>query len=973
MSRGFVRRGLGIAMMLAFYAGWVVAEKPPTPTLKTVALLPADPNPHREEAERDKYLESPDYDIPPRGFNEYSFFKDTLINFNDIKDWTAELHNCDGTFCVSMDQPIRGVPNAKIEVTLTGKKPKIVLKPPRPIRINRDFDTVDMWFYGHKTGGRIAYAFRETDGTLYRWQGGNVKGRAPGWTTFWNLLRIRFPKILKGGTELVSVEILPVEQKKAPTLFHIDQLRVTLFSEHMKRPAPEFKNIGRVVKIPVDDNGACPKTVGNVRTSLSKRGDRYWLTYVAEDGETVSYVYSPRTGTLSDLTIEAKGKSPFQPAVESGPVFDFNGQIHDTTKGTGGKAELVACRVAGQGVVAVWKYSANGKSQTVTYVFSLRGKTLRIEASSRETFLAKWKFGYAADLKDHKVIEIPFMIARSPKLLVNQGLFVTYYADWYKSNVSTIPNVRLDRKLPEGCVQYSYGDLDLPRDSYDYLKRTDGSRHPLKDCFYITVSSNFDDVMLSVSNPPSPMKHVLKKCLYKMVSPYNRTNWIADTHALLDLYEKYGISDVYFLYHVRLFMKRRMGCNPFFGADSVAVVHEPVGGDAAVIKLFKRMSDMGIRPGYYDGYKSMMSRHNWFRRDWCTLRPDGNWYPLWGPCFKPWAFAEHASTHYRARAKKYGARVAYQDGWTSSHPSSWNDYDHRYPESGKFVDTLRAMATGWQRVRENVNGPVFSEGRGADFYTAGLVDGDYAKLTGFYNRKPCHEDRDTLLVDFRLKKLGPLQAPMGVNFGIGGFTGVKGGWASRLLSKEASAYFHHCLATEIAFGTIVILEPYWQLPHDPKLHFDKTLTSYFMAQQLQERYIMEEVDEIKYFDGKRLISTSDALRTDAYKDNRVHIRYKNGLMLYVNVNWDGRTWEVSDRGKTYELPPGGWYARRGDEFLEFSAMINGKRVDFADSPAYVYLDGHGTAVAVNGHKATDHYIRFKTGPKAGTEVTYPER
>ncbi len=54
MSRGFVRRGLGIAMMLAFYAGWEVAEKPPTPTLKTVALHPAEPTPHREEAQRDK-------------------------------------------------------------------------------------------------------------------------------------------------------------------------------------------------------------------------------------------------------------------------------------------------------------------------------------------------------------------------------------------------------------------------------------------------------------------------------------------------------------------------------------------------------------------------------------------------------------------------------------------------------------------------------------------------------------------------------------------------------------------------------------------------------------------------------------------------------------------------------------------------------------------------------------------------------
>ena len=947
-------------------------ETPASPPAikKTVRLQPADPAPHREQAERDKYEEGPPYDIPPRGFNEYSFFKDALVSFDEIKGWSADLHNCEGFFCLSEDMPIRGVPNAKIEVKLTGKKPRIAVKPSMPIRIDRAFDVVDMWFYGHTNNPGVGYTFRQRDGTLYEWRGRSKAYAVPGRTNFWNLLRVRLPKVIEKGAELVSIDIWPAEQDKNPTLFHIDQLRVSLFSEYMKRPRPRFENKGPIVKIPVDENCACPKTVGRVRTSVRERDGRYHLTYVTEEGERVSYVYTPKTGTLADLSIEAEGRARFRPAVESGPVFDFGGQVYDAAKGEGGSAELVDCRIEGKRIIAAWNYTGNGKSQTVMYVVSLRGKTLQVEAASEETYFVKWKFGYAADLPDYKVIEIPFMSGRSPKVLVTQGLFVTYYADWYKSNVSTIPNVRLNRKLPAGCVQYSFGDRDGAAGSYDYLKRTDGSRHPLKECFYISASANFDDVMLSISNPPSPMKPVLKKNLYKMVTAHS--GFVPKTHALLDLYQEYGMTKIYFLYHVRLLFKRRMGCDPFPGADTTAVVHEPEGGDGALIGLFNRMRGLGMRPGYYDGYKSRWSPHKWFRYDWCTLRPDGNWSFIWGPAFKPWAFPEHAATHYRERARKFGAQVAYQDGWTSSVPFSWNDYDHRYPESGKFIDTLRALGTGWQRVRENMEGPVFSEGSGSDFYTAGLVDGDYGRLPNWNSDKLCHERRDALLVDFRLKKLGPLQAPVGINFGLGGYTGVKGDFGGRFARKEATEYFHHCLATEIAFATIVILEPYWCLFDNRLELFDKVLTCYFMTQQLQERYIMEEVAEIKYFDGERLISTSDALRTDAYKDNRVYVRYKNGLTLYINVNWDGKHWTVTDRGRTYELPPGGWYAQQGDDFIEFSGVINGKRVDFVDSPSYVYLDGHGASVEVNGHKAVDQYIKFKTGPKAGIEIVYPQ-
>ena len=69
-----------------------------------VPLSITDPQPHFEEAWRDRHLPEPRYDIPPRGFNERSFFDDALVNFDTIRDWTAQMRDCEGVFCLSKDQ-----------------------------------------------------------------------------------------------------------------------------------------------------------------------------------------------------------------------------------------------------------------------------------------------------------------------------------------------------------------------------------------------------------------------------------------------------------------------------------------------------------------------------------------------------------------------------------------------------------------------------------------------------------------------------------------------------------------------------------------------------------------------------------------------------------------------------------------------------------------------------------------------------
>jgi hypothetical protein len=145
---------------------------------------------------------------------------------------------------------------------------------------------------------------------------------------------------------------------------------------------------------------------------------------------------------------------------------------------------------------------------------------------------------------------------------------------------------------------------------------------------------------------------------------------------------------------------------------------------------------------------------------------------------KPWFFPEVVNTFQKQQVAKFGPSTIYEDGWTVHNPNDETDFDHRMPGSGRIIDTLSAVATGYRNERAVVGGPIFSEGRGSNFYTAGLNDGDYAKLPGFANGKNPEERRVPLLVDFMLQKIHPLQAPVTVELQEGIVTQAAAGEAA---------------------------------------------------------------------------------------------------------------------------------------------------------------------------------------------------
>ncbi len=938
-------------------------------------VLPTDPSPHIEQARAEWHQVRSAYHLPPAAFNPRNSFTEALVDFSRTGDWVVRVADATVQASLSMDQPLRGVPNLKVDISPTSETARVSLFPPEPIRIEKAFDIIECWAYGNAAGARIAFHIRRPDGGLLV-VGSNCAESLSGVTwhsmsEYWNLIRIVLPGRVQAGAQLLGIHLDPNAPKgyEAPTYpIHLDQLRVVDFAEQMSRPAPRFEHVGRVVDgFPTSPDGACPKTTEPVETSVRKVGDAYRFTYSTAPGAEVTYAYTPATGTLSDLSIRPRGKDAFQPAAGSGPVFEFGDREYTVGAESAVGARLVSERLENGVLEVTWRYATDAGQQDVTYQFSMKGKTLRIEATSTERSVREWRFGEAHGVRDARVVEVPYMLY-SPNVLLTDGLFCSYYADFYFSNASMLPYGG------ENSVTGDVAKYNWRQDHhYSYYKRTDGLRYPLHEVFYITASEDFDDCLLTVSNPPSPMRSTLKKRLYRMVLA-SVPGIFKRTRDFVDLADGYGMNDYYFLFHAPLFFKRHGADEAFPGDLHVSRVHEAEGGDRGLAELFAYMREKGIAPGYYDGYPGRDATSANFDCDWTSYRPDGSWERMWrAPALKPWAFPELANTLYRQRAEMYGPRVSYQDGITAWIITHMNDYDHRFEDSGTLRGTMRALATGWQRVREYVDGPVFSEGRGSEFYTTGLNDGDYAKIKGYWDDKPCDEDGIELLVDFRLKKLGPLASPVSVNIGYAGFAATnKIGYESYYANEESYGFFHHFLATQIAFATIGMLEPYWPIWDGPATQFDKTMTSYFMIRQLQERYIMEPVGEVRYFDGHELLGTSDALRADVVRGNMVFIRYENGLEVYVNLNWEGRHWSVTHGETTYDLPPGGWLASQGADFLEFSAVTDGHRVDYVNSPDYVYLDGHGVASHVGDVETVDQTIVWKTGPHAGQVLKWPK-
>ena len=926
------------------------------PEYREIRLSEKEPVSHIRDVE---YRENPRFVPPPAAITDKAFLKDPLIDFALDPAWKARLYDCDGFLCLSKDQIARNRPNLKLELTTGGPDQLAELLPEKPVKAPRPFDTFMLLAYA-KNLTAVTVKFRKPDGKPFVWTSRNNNFNEV--LTGWFLLRIPLRVRLPAGTlvESIGFRTIRFRTNRKPDIIHLEQFGLVMGADHLKQPPVQF-DPGKIVQIPVSPEGCRPVPCEEVTAHVRQDGEAFRLSYANAAGQGAAYIYRPKTGTLADVSIDCGSGPEFRPAADSGPVFEVNGKKFDIRKNGEVKPVLLSCRVKDSQIEAVWKYLFGNVSQTIRWRLRISGKSLVTDLDSAECFLREWVPGQAeGTAADARVFDVPFM-NHTPNIAWNNGWFFSHFHDYYKSSFS-IHSYDAGKQVRPGKLLYNFLQI-----GYCYLPRSDGSRHPLRETVYLTAAKKFEEVLLNPSNPKSPFQEIMSNNLYKKFEV--RSNIFAKAKKLTDLYDEYGVNHIFFDVFGFIWTAGFWGSGESsFHAAETSYIHRKYGGDQGLRSMLADLQKKQMVPGFYETFNAMEPKSAVWDPAKVTITPEGTWLTAHAQSYmhKMWALADWERGFLRERNRRFQPRrTGYVDGFTSRLPFMYNDYDHRYPEAGKMIDTIRAIGTGFQRIRENYQGPVFAEGRGADYYWAGLNDGDYGKLPGFGHRLKPRQVRYPLLVDFRLKKLNPLAPAWGLNIGYAMFCGKGWYWT------DDYSLLYHYLAMNIAFGTVGFIDPSGDAYPNPHKYFDKTLETYYLVRQLQKRYLMQPVKTIRYFDGGKLVSTEEALVSGKYRDNMLYIQYENGLEIYINCNWDDRVWEITVDGRKYQLPAGGWFARQGKDFLEYSILQNGSRVSYVDSPEYRYLNGYGKQAEVDGLSTDRILIRYKTGKKAGKTLYYP--
>ena len=833
------------------------------------------------------------------------------VDFEDLAGWRMEVFgNLTGSFWRSQEEPLAGRYVGKLSFCTNGELDRVVLRPPKPIPLNGRFEAAQIWVHCDRRADRGDIIAPQI--TIVLDENGKIRLISlPSivWS-YWSIAHLRgAPGAIGPKAEIVELRVDRLQTAKGQTrALYLDELAF-----HNEPTAPVDLKIPEV-PCPTRPETILPTCDRHFENRVTSDGGVFHLRYQGDDG-TVEYTYRPRHGALDDLTVKVNGRLGFFPASGGGPVLAFSEK-------KGLAATLVRADMAGDAVTSVWRYQAGQDSAEVTIEMRLRGKSLILTVDEPQGKVASWLMGQPEGVPAQE-IAVPYLTGHceaAPVWLVGKEVFAFWQPDWYVAHASQFG--------PKGC---------------EYIPLVNGRRNPLHERIFLTVSTDFHEVLPNIPNPKSPVAHVLGEYVYANVSASLEGDGFERCLGLFRQMKGLGMEKIIVKHHAQTFSSHSgQGDEPF--VQRVKASSNIPGGDAALANYIRQVKALGYQYFLYTDYCIFAPVCAHFDEGLVALNPSGQWTPGWyqyyvlTPLMAPVLAARFAPQ----LEAKYGNTGSYCDQHTAAPPSRWVDYDPRKPGAGMLQTVFRAYCRVFQAEKEAYNGPAPSEGGNYWFY-AGMADGSYAQLSAAPTDARWQVP---FLVDFDLLKIHPLEVDLGMGWRKSyGYDDHAKNW------DDALDRFH---CATIAFGHSGILySPNFPTPtatpkEDPLDKWKRSVVrTYFMIQQLASRYALVPVRNISYWDGRRLISPSDALRSGAYTRSQVAVEYENGLRVWVNGSFE-EPWRVQADSQTYDLPPNGWLAIQGAEFLEYSAMKDGHRVDFVRSPVYTFADGRGVLTDFGG-------------------------
>lgn len=619
-----------------------------------------------------------------------------------------------------------------------------------------------------------------------------------------------------------------------------------------------------------------PSTASPVRNSIVKANGVYSLLCQAAD-ETIEYRFDPAAGLLGGLQVLVNGKLLRPTPFAGGPRFVLAGR-HLVPESVGAKARLAAVEIAGGALICRYEYACEGVDEMAILTARLKpeGKSLVLSLEGTPNF-----DGFTVNTIGSVEVPTPFGIGLFR--YHPHGVYLNHFLDVWQSDASSIG--------PYGEASY-------------YYPLTDGTRRPLRDTFYLTVSSRYEETLPNIPNPPSPF---LSELARRVVLDVWGGAFADDERWLLDM-ARYGLDSFLIIKHVW----QRDGYDHSY--PNVMPANAEQGGDEGLRRLSETARRLGhrfcVHENFYDYYPNAED----FRPEDCALTSVGKTIPGWdngqvqAVILKPSRLMDYARRFSTELFRRYGCNAAYHDIMPTWHV----DFDAKVPNSGIVRQTHEYTRQLCQFDRDLFGGPVVFEGIGSQ--TAGIFDGG------------CNHGLDTYrtpsAVAFELLKVHPKMS----NHGFGYYErwlpwGYQYNWYSYVMTdRELDKY----RATEVAFGrTGFIGHQLMQHPH-------AVVREYYLMQAFGRAYTGRGVRRLAYFaDGAGWIDAGTAARYGGL--SRLRVTYDGGQEVYVNLS--EKPWQVGG----HVLPPAGCLTI-GPRATAYTALVDGQIADFAAYEDVVFAD-----------------------------------
>ncbi|WP_343319039.1 hypothetical protein [Sphingobacterium multivorum] len=812
-----------------------------------------------------------------------------LVDFEDCSRWKVRTYNTQAALYRTEEQRVIGQHSGKVLYKTSNKSAGFRVELTQPIVFKKEWDCINFWNYGdhwlwENSGPAMTHAAIVKD----------AKGKEivipfmQEW--LWRNMNYKywFLNHIKLNDSIARpITLVGLEFKGDGTQPNQENnifLGPLYGYQEILKPV-KYKTLPEKLPFPVRKETILPTNkTKEFSNTLRKEGNTYIFSYTGKDAM-LDYKMVP-TSPMAEINLISGDQTK---VINAGAdlIFEYENKVAwtvlDQTIANNQLQVRYRARSKEGEVKFLCKYEINQKSFIVT-----------IEELAAQGRVAEIRLGRTDKASAGKLVDIPFLsynpfandsyTADRPSLLAVDNLFFFTMFDWYYSNASVL--YAGQKGIEGGLAAYNGGAR--------YYPLNNKKRNPVRERLFYNVSPDVQEVFPTIDNPASPMRSNQANRLWAINGGSDLVK-LADF--VTDLRSK-GLEHVSIRYHEEFW---REGGESF----TFRTKPNPTLGVKKIRDFVKFVQQQDWRIGLYTNYMDLAPVNALWNEDWVRIsHKDFGWGPAWCRNYapKPAVGYEQQAILAPQIHKTFGTNFSYCDVATCISPMDRVDYDYRVPGAGKFRSTIDYIGMTLLNERRAYQGPVYSEG-GVHFFYAGLLDGNYAWV-----------DRSLpIFPDFQLLKINPLE-----------------------MDAIANVSGYEYLAYAYAFGSIGMLS-----------EGADAVMRYAFMQPFQEKYIMEPVKDIAYFDNGQFLSSSEAVKKDLIKSPKLKVTYGTKLELYSNFS--DSEWTVEVGGRTYCLPKYGVLAYSPNENLFAVSALNkeakeSKRIDKVYSNELYYLNTNGEIV-----------------------------